>query len=399
MPVAHRENPAGQTAISRCQQQADGMVVDWSDGYSSFFHSIWLRDCCYCANCGDSYSSKRFVVPSDIPLDVTAAKAEITPQGLLSITWQQDGHVSHYDPLWLRQHSYDAESRSARFHQPVLWDAKLAGSLPTVAFEAARSDESRRLELYRKLRDYGFVVVSGGPTEAGGIEAVANLIGDLGDSAYTKIFDLSPASSIKTMGNTQKAVPPHTDEAFRYSPPGINILGCVRPAADGGESVLVDGFQVAGQLRAENPQMFDLLCHYQQNFNRIHPGTLDQRNRQRMIERDDRGEVIGIRFHTRSAGPMDLPADRVKPYYAAHRELCRLMMSDENQVSFQLQAGESVLFDNHRVLHSRTEFQDPERFLQICNVARESFHERLRLLADKLGFPAEANMVLAAGVS
>ncbi len=95
---------------------------------------------------------------------------------------------------------------------------------------------------------------------------------------------------------------------------------------------------------------------------------------------------------------MDLPAEVVKPYYAAHRELCRLMVAEENQVSFQLQAGQSVLFDNHRVLHSRTEFSDPERFLQICNVDRESFHQRLRLLADKLGLVAEAGMVLAAGV-
>ncbi|MDH3763777.1 MAG: TauD/TfdA family dioxygenase [Gammaproteobacteria bacterium] len=399
MQSAHRESPAGQASISRCEQHSDGIVVDWFDGHSSFFHSIWLRDCCYCADCGDSYSSKRFVVPADIPLDVSVANAEITPQGLLSITWQQDGHVSHYDPLWLRQHCYDEASRSARFHQPVLWDAKLVESLPSVDFERAHGDEKQRLEMYRKLRDFGFVVVTGGPTEAGGIEAVANLIGDLGDSAYSKIFDLSPSSSIKTMGNTQKAVPPHTDEAFRYAPPGINILGCVRPAVDGGESVLVDGFFVAERLRKQNQAMFELLCHYQQNFNRIHPGTLDQRSRQRMIERDDRGEVIGIRFHTRAAGPMDLPADMVQPYYAAHRELCKLMISDKNQVNFQLQAGDSVLFDNHRVLHSRTEFQDPERFLQICNVARESFHERLRLLADRLGFPAEAGMVLAAGVS
>ncbi len=35
---------------------------------------------------------------------------------------------------------------------------------------------------------------------------MAKLIGDLGESAYTPIFDLSPSSAIKTMGNTHKAV-------------------------------------------------------------------------------------------------------------------------------------------------------------------------------------------------
>jgi alpha-ketoglutarate-dependent taurine dioxygenase len=74
------------------------------------------------------------------------------------------------------------------------------------------------------------------------------------------------------------------------------------------------------------------------------------------------------------------------------------MTAPENQLQFQLQAGEAIIFDNHRVMHARTEFQDQERFLQICNVARETFHERLRLLAAKLDFNDEANAVLTAGV-
>lgn len=399
MLSAQAESPGEQPVIHRVERQADAIIVGWSDGYSSLFHHVWLRDCCYCPSCGDSYSSKRFVVPGDIPPDVRPSKVEITPGGKLALTWAHDEHESCYDSVWLRRNCYDDAARAARFHQPSRWDAAIAKNLPRVDYAAASADEVQRLDLYRKLRDFGFVVVNGGPPESGGVEAVAGLIGDLGDSAYTRIFDLSPSSSINTMGNTQRAVPPHTDEAFRYSPPGINVLGCVRPARVGGESVLVDGFFVAERLRRENAPAFDLLCRYQQSFNRIHAGRLDQRTRQRMIELDDRDEVVGIRFHTRSAGPLDLPADLVKPYYAAHQALCDLMMSADNQVSFQLQAGESVLFDNHRVLHARKDFSDAERFLQICNVARETFHQRLRLLAEKLGYREEADMVLAAGVS
>ncbi len=399
MSAAQFDGPVEAVSIVNCTRDEAGLSLRWSDGHRSRFHALWLRDCCYCETCGDSYSSKRYVVPSDIPLDIEIESAEIDGRGRLRIVWRQDAHVSLYQPDWLRRHCYDESARQARFHQPLLWDQDLGAALPKVSFAAAQADEHACLELYRRLRDYGFVVVTDGPAEAGGIEAVAGLIGELGDSAYTRIFDLSPSSDVKTMGNTLNEVPPHTDEAFRYSPPGINILGCVRPAGDGGDSVLVDGFAVAAKLRATEPAMFDLLCRYQQTFNRIHPGCLDQRNRQRMIERDDRGEIIGIRFHTRAAGPMDLPADIVKPYYAAHRRFCRMLLAAENQVSFRLQAGDSVLFDNHRVLHSRTAFRDPERFLQICNVARESFHQRLRLLADRLGFHAEADQVLAAGVS
>lgn len=82
----------------------------------------------------------------------------------------------------------------------------------------------------------------------------------------------------------------------------------------------------------------------------------------------------------------------------AHQAFCALMLSPEFQLRFQLGAGESVMFDNHRVLHARAAFSDPRRFLQICNVGRETFHERLRLLAARLGHHDEAEMVLAAGM-
>lgn len=393
---SHKQS--GDPDIAHIEQQANGLTLRWSDGHRSFFHAIWLRDCCYCNLCGDSYSSKRFVTPGDIPLDICIGNTGIDPLGRLSIRWQPDGHESCYDPHWLRQNCYDDDSRKVRFQQPVLWSSDIAAAIPSVALAAAQEDELRRLDLYRKLRDFGLVRVTDGRAEAGGVEAVAKLIGDLGESAYTPIFDLSPSSAVKTMGNTHKAVAPHTDEAFRYAPPGINILGCVRPAAVGGESIFVDGFYIAERLKNENPEAFDLLCQYGQSFNRVHPGELDQRSRHRMITLDDRGEVTGIRVHTRAAGPLDLPADLIEPFYAAHRAFCKLMTAPENQLQFQLQAGEAVMFDNHRVMHARAEFQDSERFLQICNVARETFHERLRLLAAKLDFNDEANAILTAGV-
>jgi gamma-butyrobetaine dioxygenase len=388
-----------ELAIETVHPRSDGLSLSWTDGHESFFHAIWLRDCCYCDSCGDTYSSKRFVTPLDMPADAALASARIDARGDLEIVWQADGHRSRYTAAWLRHHCYDDASRRQRFHQPSLWGAEIATDLPTVDFAAASEDERTRFELLRRLRDYGFVLVRGDPVRPAGVEAVANLVGDLGESAYTRIFDLTPSSKTRTMGNTFNAVPPHTDEAFRYSPPGVNVLGCVRPANDGGESILVDGFQAAAQLRDSDPDAFDLLCRHAQDFNRIHPGSLDQRGRQPMIVLDDRGAVVGIRFHTRAAGPLNLPMEVVEPYYAAHRRFCERVFDPANQLRFQLEAGDAVLFDNHRVLHARAAFGDPQRHLQICNVARETFHEQLRLLAARLGHDAEAGQVLAAGVS
>ncbi len=385
--------------IAGFNQQDNGLEISWADNYTSFFHFIWLRDCCYCEHCGDSYSSKRYIVPSEIPLEIKPASVEVSIDGRLVIRWLPDNHISQYGSTWLRQHCYDKDSRAARFHKPVLWNADISESLPLANYDDACKNDEVRLDVCRKLRDFGFVIVTNGPGTPGSITSVANLIGEMGESAYTKIFDLAPASNIQVLGNTTRPVPPHTDEAFRYSPPGINVLSCIQPANDGGDSILVDGFHLAEKLRKENPDAFNLLTNYSQSFHRIHDGEIDQRARQRMIALDDRGEVSGVRIHTRASAPLDLAEELVEPYYAAHHYLCNLMMEPANQARFKLNAGDTVLFDNHRVLHARSEFTDPNRFLQICNVPRESFHEKLRLLANQLGYTDEANQILASGMT
>lgn len=66
---------------------------------------------------------------------------------------------------------------------------------------------------------------------------------------------------------------------------------------------------------------------------------------------------------------------------------------------YGLEAGEAVIFDNHRVLHARGEFSDPERFLQICNVSRDGFQEKMRLLALNQGHVEEASRHFDRGAS
>jgi hypothetical protein len=165
---SHKQS--GDLDITHLEQQANGLTLHWSDGHQSFFHAIWLRDCCYCDLCGDSYSSKRFVTPGDIPLDIRIGNAGIDPLGRLSISWQPDGHESCYDSSWLRQNCYDDASRKARFQQPVLWSSDIAAAIPSVELVAAQEDESELLSMYRKLRDFGLVRVTAGRAEAGGVE-------------------------------------------------------------------------------------------------------------------------------------------------------------------------------------------------------------------------------------
>ena len=389
----------------RIRQRSNGIAVNWPDGHDSFFHHVWLRGCCYCEICGDSYSSKRYLKPNDVALDVAPRSVRIEDEQWLDIEWTggesaQDTHQSRYSLAWLRANCYSDAARRRRFHRPTTWGASIKSALPSVEFQAAETDDNARFDLFGKLRDYGFVVVRGGPARDDGVERVATLIGEITDSAYGKIFDLTPQSVEKTLGNTTEPVPPHTDEAYRHNPPGINVLHCVRPAASGGASVLVDGFNLGEIMRERAPAAFHLLATQPQPYHRVVlKSGIDQRTRGPVFVLNELGTIVGFRFHTRSAAPLDVPADVVERLYAANHALSALMMNEDNQARFLLSAGDAVLFDNQRVMHSREGFDDIERKMRICSVSREQMHEQLRLLAHKLGRADEAEQVLAAGVT
>lgn len=383
----------------RIEQKKLGLQVKWPDATSGFFHYVWLRDCCHCEICGDSYSSNRFLHPNDVPMDVVPESVELVGPNSLRIVWRQDHHHSTYDLDWLKRHQYSGDALDKRVKPPVVWDSRICEHLPAVRYRQASKEAEHRLDCLRKLRDYGFVIVRGGPETEQGAERVAGLIGEVSDSAYGRFFDLTPGSKYRTAGNTMHPVPPHTDEAFRYSPPGVNVLHCIRHAESGGESILVDGFKLGEVLRESEPRMFRLLTKQPQPYHRIvDENNLDQRARAPVFTLNEHGLIVGFRFHPRSRAPFDVPEDLFLEMYAANRKLCDMMFDKRYQAIFKLKSGDAVLFDNHRVMHSRAGFSDPDRKLRICNVSREQFHEQLRLTASRLGFIEESQQILSAGV-
>jgi gamma-butyrobetaine dioxygenase len=381
-------------------QQDEGLTVTWPDGSSRFFHYVWLRTCCYCTQCGNTYAGTWTMQPSDVPLDIKPLQVDNHDNENLVITWPADGHRSTYRFSWLLDNAYHEQDRIGRKHQPILWHSEISAEPPSIDFDQAQNSAEGLLQLLRRLRDYGFVVVRNGPKKAGGAEIVANLIGEMADAAYGKLFDLSPSQNQVTFGNTMNAVPPHTDEAYLYSPPGVNILHCVRPANEGGESLLVDGFYLANQMRKCHPAEFETLTTHSYPFHRIVPEDgVYQRLRARVITLDDDGDVAGFRYHSRTLAPLDVAPEKIIRLHAATSKLSQLMMDPVNQACFKLDVGEAVLFDNHRVMHARKAFSDPHRHMQICNISRESFHLKFRLTTHALGHTAEANQILAAGVA
>ena len=60
-----------------------------------------------------------------------------------------------------------------------------------------------------------------------------------------------------------------------------------------------------------------------------------------------------------------------------------------------LKPGDIAIFNNHRVLHGRTDLTvDGQRWLQWAQIERGDFHSSLRILADRLGLTRDARPLM-----
>ena len=188
--------------------QNDGVEFCWHDGTNHFFHYVWLRDCCYCEQCGDSYSSNRFLHPHQVSLTSKPQTMSIEADDVLTIIWQEDAHESTYRLDWLKQNAYSAEALQERRHLPTLWGNEISQSPPSADYREAKKHDEIRLHALRQLRDYGFVVIRESPANESGIDHVADLFGEIAESAYGKYFELTPSSQLRTAGTSLSPVPP-----------------------------------------------------------------------------------------------------------------------------------------------------------------------------------------------
>lgn len=391
----------------RAEVLADRRVaLHWADGATSCFHFIWLRQQLFHPAIGrpEQGPFDTLVLP-DRPEDLAVAGCRID-DGALVVDWANDGRVTRHDLAWLRANAYDREQRLARKARPATWTGQEASRFPWRSWDEAMADDAALHDLFAALRDHGFARLRGAPAEPGAVTRLAERFGPIRMTDFGAIADIRtvPSGSGSRYANigsgSSNRLGPHTDEGWRYAPPGINFHLAleVTPGA-GGESLLYDGLLATERLRRNDPEAFAFLAATPLRF------AAERNDRERyyahgrMIVLDQDGEVSGVRFSDRTLGVQDLREDLIEPAYRALRAFAAELYADDLVYCHGLQPGEMHVFDNHRVLHARMAFdrEAGPRHLQQCSVDREEFHNRLRLLARRLGRSDEAIAILPGG--
>lgn len=351
----------------------DGLAVafDGADGARVRFHALWLRENALDERTREPGSGQRRITARDVPADTRLLSARLEAGGVVHLLFAPDRCEIRFTAAWLAAHAYDvAEGRGRGWtaSHATTWDCGLRAALPEDDFAAVHREGKTFARWLAAIRRYGFARLTGGPVESGALLGVAALFGYVRETHYGRMFEVRTEVNPSNLAYTPLGLQAHTDNPYRDPTPSMQILYCLENSAEGGDSMVVDGFRVVERLREESAEVFELLARHCARFEYAGSPGVRLQTRRPIIELAPDGEIIAVRFNNRSIAPVtDVPFDLMPAWQAAYRRFSELVDEPSMAVSFKLAPGECFVLDNRRVLHARTAYSGTgTRWLQGC---------------------------------
>ena len=104
-------------SVRTLRAEPDSLRVEWNDGTTSEFASIWLRD--NVREDRDAHSGQRLVDVADIPVDPRIRSAVIDGRSI-RVQWDGEARTATFDTDWLAANAFARESRAPE-RIPRLW--------------------------------------------------------------------------------------------------------------------------------------------------------------------------------------------------------------------------------------------------------------------------------------
>ena len=380
--------PVQRGTFTHLIDQGNILEICWPDG-SSRFHSIWLRDNGQDDKTRNPSNFQKLITLQDIPKNSTIRAATINTSNQLELTFAPDGWTTCLDLDWLWQHRYDcfANNRYPLIpDQQTNWDAAFTEKLPTVKYDDAKENPEILLQYLLDIDRYGVARMEGIPAKNAGVLDVIALFGYIRETNYGKYFEIRSEINPINLANTADGLQSHTDNPYRNPTPGLQLFGCLENNADGGDSIVVDGFKIAERIHNENPEWFDLLSKYNAQFEFKGGDDVHLISNQPMIALNPHGQITEIHFNNRSCDTLtDIPFEDMEAYYCAYRRFGELANSPELEVRFKMEPQQLFITDNTRVLHGRTGFSGAgNRWMQGAYADKDSLQSKIRILKNRL---------------
>lgn len=383
--------------------------VKWSDGKTGVFPLIWLRDT---SPDPSTYTispamTARKLTMLEFDVEQNARKLWIDEDAnCLKIEWES-GVLSEFPSEWLKiRNPSDQEARRRRrkvylFPEQTWGKAEIEGKLKKFSHEEFMKNEQVVHDFLQAVCIDGIAVLKGAPQGVrGAVEAIGDRIGMIKRTHFGLVFEVSLKADASNMAYASNGgLPFHTDFPSLSHPPQLQMLHMLQSAEEGGHSLFVDGFHVAEQLRVEKPEIFKILTTQSMEYieegydvHEINGKTIrfdyDMCARHKVIRLNDDGKVNKIQFgNAMRSWFYDCEPSKVQDVYRAMKTFTEYCYQPRNMLKFRLEDGDTVLWANQRLLHTRDGFRNAPgkaRTLTGCYFDWDIVKSRVRFLRDKL---------------
>lgn len=361
--------------------EGESLLLKWQDGHTSRLAFDWLRDNCACSLCRHANGQKLFNI-LDLPETLGVSDVTCNAQGLY-VTWN-DGHPSIYSTSWLQEHDLNASARHERLTRGQshhIWNAGNGQNYPRCDWSTLDHDRDAEQRWLTGFHQWGFGVLTRVPLEPGIVAVVGERLGHVRVTNYGRFFDVRSVPDPNNLADTALGLSVHSDNPYRHPSPGVQLLHCLVAEAPGGDTLLVDGFACAEQLRDADPNAFAQLCTWPMRF-RYRSGNVDLQARQTLISVDADNTITAVHFNNRSSFFLDIPEELAAGWYKAYRAFAHLLNREDNTLVLHLNPGDCIVMQNDRTLHGRTAFNPNlgARLLQGCYIDIDAMRSRSAVL-------------------
>ena len=346
----------------------------FDDNYSETFPNIWLRDHIKNKENWDFKTNQRTTFTAKLDINIKIKKAKILEGGkFIEILWSNEKKPIKYSYNFLKSNSLRKQKKN---NDVKYWKNKDIKKQIFTNYEEVKTKSGFK-NLLKKINKYGFAVIKNCSKDLKSVETIAKKIGYVRNSIFGGLWTFESDNKKADSAYSNQELRPHTDSTYSNDAPGLQLLLCCKYVANGGDSIMVDGFKLANDIKKNNKRHFRTLSTTKVKGSYIGDGVKLEAERP-IILLNKKNNYEQISFNNYDRAPFRASNQKTMNFYKAIKVFDTLANDKKYQWRYILKPGELLIFNNWRVMHGRGAFSGIRKMAG-CYINKEDFDSCCRM--------------------